>query len=108
MFNYPFNTNLYFFSAIQSAKMSTTNPSMSTDVSEDGLTQPIKEKVQRGRLATMRSHNRPKQNASRPDKHNVARLLAHYASAKTSKTDASLPPNYLSDNKTKRKTKQSQ
>jgi hypothetical protein len=108
MFNYSFNTNLYFFCAIQSTKIPTTHTSTSTDVSEDGLTQPVKKKVQRGRFPTTRSHNLPKRNASRPDKHNVAPLLADYASAKTSKTSASLPSISLGDNKTKSKTKQSQ
>jgi hypothetical protein len=77
------NANLYFFSAIQFTKMLTKNPSTSTDVSEDGLTQPVKKKVQRGRLSITRSQDRPKQNASRPNKHNIAPLLADYASAKT-------------------------
>jgi hypothetical protein len=88
--------------------MPTTNPSASTDVSEDSLTQPLKEKVQRGRLPTTRSQNRPTRNASRPDNHNVAPLLADYVSDNTSKTAASLPPIYLGDNKTKSKTNQSQ
>jgi hypothetical protein len=79
-----------------------------TDDSEDGLTHPTKKKVQRGRLSITRSQDRTKWNASRPDKHNVAPLLAEYASAKTSKTAASLPPISLSDNKTKCKTTQSQ
>jgi hypothetical protein len=108
MFNYPFNNNIYFFSAIQSTKMLTTNPSTNTDVTEDGLTQPVKKKVQRGRFPTARSQNRPKRNASRPDKHGAAPLLVDYASAKTSKTVASLPPISLGYNKNKIKTKQSQ
>jgi hypothetical protein len=108
VFNQPFNTNLYLFSAIQFTKMPTKNPSTSTDSGEDGLTQPVKKKVQRGRLSITRSQDRPKRNASRPDKHNVAPLLAEYASAKTSKTAASLPPISLGANKTKSKTKQSQ
>jgi hypothetical protein len=103
--NYPFNTNLYFFSDIQSTKMPTKDPSTSTDVIEDGLTQPVKKKVQRRRLPITRSKDRPKRNASRPDKHNVAPLLADCAPAKTSKTAASLPPISLGDNKTKSKAK---
>jgi hypothetical protein len=87
--------------------MPTKNPSTNTDVSEDGLTHPIKKKVQRGRLPTTRSQYRPKHNASKPDQHNVALLLDEYASGKTSKTAASLPPISLGDNKTKSKTKQS-
>jgi hypothetical protein len=97
----------FIFFCYQSINMPTTNPSTSTDVSEDGLTQPVKKKVQRGRLPTTRSHNRPKWNNSRPDKHNVAPLLADYAT-KTLKTVASLPPISIGDNKTKIKTKQSQ
>jgi hypothetical protein len=88
--------------------MPTKNPSTSTDASEDGMTQPAKKKVQRGRLTMVRSQDRPKCNSSRPDNHNVAPLLADYASAKISKTAASLQPISLGVNKTKRKTKQSQ
>jgi hypothetical protein len=108
IFKYHVNTNLYLFSAIQSTKMLTTIPSTDTDVTEDGLLQPVKKKVQRGILPTTRSHNRSKQNASRPGKHNVAPLLTDYASAKTSKTAVSLPPISLSYTKNKSKTKQSQ
>jgi hypothetical protein len=107
VFNQPFNTNLYFFSAIQFTKIPTKNPSNSTNVSEDGLTQPVKKKVQMGRLSITRSQDRPKHNASRPNKHNAAPLLAEYASAKNLKTAASLPHISLGDNKTKSKTNQS-
>jgi hypothetical protein len=108
VFNYPSHTKLYLFSAIQSTKMPTKNTSTSTDVGEDGLTQNVKKNLQRGRLPIMRSHDCPKRNASRPNKHHVAPLLADYASAKTLKTDASLLPISLGNNKTKSKTKQSQ
>jgi hypothetical protein len=81
--------------------MPTKNPSTSTDVSEDGSTQTVKKKLQMGRLSTTRSQDHPKRNASRPDNHNVAPLLAEYASDKTSKTVASLPLISLGDNKTK-------
>jgi hypothetical protein len=108
VFNQPLNTNLYLFSAIQLTKMPTKNPSTSTNGSEDGLTQPVKKKVQRGILSITRSQDRPKRNAPRPDKHNAAPLLAKYASAKTSKTAVSLPPISLRDNNTKSKTNQSQ
>jgi hypothetical protein len=64
--------------------------------------------VQRGRLPTARSHNRPKWNASRTDKHEFTPLLDDYASAKTSKTAASLQPISLGYNKNKSKTKNSQ
>jgi hypothetical protein len=84
------------------------NPSNNTDGSEDGLTQPAKKNVQRGRSWITRSQDHPKRNASGPDKHNVVPLMADYASAKTSKTAASLPPISLGDNKTKCKTNQSQ
>jgi hypothetical protein len=99
---------IFIFFAIQFTKMPTENPSTSTNGSEDGLTEPVKKKLQRGRLSIARSQDPPKRNASRPDKHNVAPLLAEYASAKTSRTAASLPPIYLGDNKTKSKTNQSQ
>jgi hypothetical protein len=46
----------------------------------------------------------PKQNATKPDKHNVAPLLAEYASATTSKTAVYLPPISLRDNNTKHST----
>jgi hypothetical protein len=88
--------------------MPTTIPSTDTDGTEDGSPQPVKKKVQRGRLPTTRSQNHPKRNASRPNKHDVAPLLVDYASAKTSKTDASLPPISLGYNKNKINTKQSQ
>jgi hypothetical protein len=81
MLNYPFNTNLYFFSAIQSTKMPIKNPSTSTDITKDSLTQHVKKKVQRGRLPTTRNQNRSKQNAYTPDKHDASPLLADYASA---------------------------
>jgi hypothetical protein len=107
VFNQPFNNN-HFFPAIQFTKMPTKNPYNSTDGSEDGLTQPAKKKVQRGRLSITRSQYRPKWNASRPDKHNAAPFLAKYASAKILKTAASLTPISLGDNKTKCKTNHSQ
>jgi hypothetical protein len=107
VFNQPFNTNIYVFPAIQFTKMPTKNPSNSADGSEDGLTQPAKKKVQRGRSLITRSQDLPKRNASRPDKHNVAPLLAEYALANISKTAASLTPISLGDNKTKCKTNQS-
>jgi hypothetical protein len=88
--------------------MPTKNPSTSTDGSEDGSTQPVKRKLQRGKLSTTRSQERPKWNASRPDQHNVAPLLAEYASAKTSKTAASLQLVSLGGNKTKSNINQSQ
>jgi hypothetical protein len=58
---------------------------------DDSSAKPGKKKVQRGRVTT-RSQDRPKSNASRPDKHDDSPLLVGCASAKTSKTDASLPP----------------
>jgi hypothetical protein len=88
--------------------MPTKHPPTVTDGTEDGLTQPVKKKVQRVRLSTKTSIDRPKRHAAKPDKHNVAPLLAEYASAKTSKTAVSLPPIYLGDNKTKRSTDPSQ
>jgi hypothetical protein len=52
----------------------------------------VKKKIERGRLSTTTTNDRPKLNAIKPDKHNVAPLLAEYASATISKTAASLPP----------------
>jgi hypothetical protein len=84
--------------------MSTKHPPTGTDGTEDVLTQPIKKKVQRGRLSTTTSKNIPKRHAAKPDNHNDAPLLVDYASAKTSKTAVSMPPLYIGDNKTKRST----
>jgi hypothetical protein len=58
-------------------------PPIGTNGTEDGLTQPVKKKVQRGILSTTTRKDRPKRHAAKPDKHNVAPLLAEYASAKT-------------------------
>jgi hypothetical protein len=57
-------------------------------------------------VPTKRSQDHPKQNASRPDKHDVSPLHVGYASANTSKTVASLPP--ISPVYNKNKTKPSQ
>jgi hypothetical protein len=109
VFNQSFYTNLFIFGPIQLIKMPTKNHSSSTNGSKDDSTaQPVKKKLQRGRLSTTRSQDRPKHNASRPDKHNVAPLLVEYASAKTSKTAPSLPPISLGDSKTKSNISQSQ
>jgi hypothetical protein len=88
--------------------MPTKHPPTGTGGTEDGLTQPVNKKVQRGILSTTTSIDCPKRHAAKPDKHNVAPLLAEYASAKTSKTTVSLPPISLGDNKTRRITDPSQ
>jgi hypothetical protein len=88
--------------------MPTKIPSTDTDGTEYSSPQPVKKKMPRGRLSTTRSHNRPKRNASMPDKHDAAPLLADYASSETSKTAAPLPPISLGYNKNKSKTKQAQ
>jgi hypothetical protein len=43
-------------------------------------------------LSTTTTNDRPKRNVAKPDRQNVAPLLAEYASATLSKTAASLPP----------------
>jgi hypothetical protein len=64
------------------------------------VSQHVKKKIQRGRLWTTTSKDRPKRHTTKPDKHNVAPLLAEYASATTSKTAVSMPPISLRDNNT--------
>jgi hypothetical protein len=66
-------------------------PSVAGDTG-DGLSQHVKKKVERGRLSTTTTNDRPKRNVTKPDRQNVAPLLAGYASATISKTAASLPP----------------
>jgi hypothetical protein len=68
----------------------------------------LRRRCKEGRLPTTRIQNRPKRNASRPDKHDGAPLLDDYDSAKTSTTAAYLPPISLGYNKNKRKNNQSQ
>jgi hypothetical protein len=83
--------------------MPTKHPPSGTDITEDGLSQHVKKKIERGRLSTT-TNDRPKRNATKPDKHNVAPLLAEYASATISKTATSLPPISLRYNNTKHST----
>jgi hypothetical protein len=85
-------------------KISATN----TDDTEDASSQPGKKKMQRVIFPTTRRQNRLKRHALRPDKHDVSPLLADNASAKTSKSAASLQPISLGYNNNKSKTKQSQ
>jgi hypothetical protein len=66
-------------------------PSVAADTG-DGLSRPVKKKVEKGRLSTTTTNDRPKQNVTKPDSQNVAPLLAEYASATISRTAASLPP----------------
>jgi hypothetical protein len=88
--------------------MPTKNPVNATEHTDHASSKPDKKKVQRGRVPTTRSQDRPKQNASRPAKHDASPLLASYASAKTSKSVDSLPPISPVYNKNKNKTKPSQ
>jgi hypothetical protein len=100
-----FTLQYYFFvCSIQFAQMPTKHPPSGTDGTEDGLSQHVKKKLERGRLSTTTSNNHHKLNATKPDNHNVAPLLDEYASETISKTAASLPPIYLRDNNTKHST----
>jgi hypothetical protein len=72
--------------------MPTKHPPSDTDGTEDGLSQHVKKKIERGRLSTTTTNDRPKRNATKPEKQNFATLLAEYASATISKIAASLPP----------------
>jgi hypothetical protein len=62
------------------------------DDSGDGISRPVKKKLERGRLSTTTTSDRPKRQVIKPDKENPSPLLAGYASAKMSKTAALLPP----------------
>jgi hypothetical protein len=95
---------LFIFCSIQFAQMPTKHPPSGTDSTEDGLSQHVKKKLERGRLSMTTSNDRPKRNATKPDKHNVAPLLAEYASVTISKTAASRPPISLRDNNNKHST----
>jgi hypothetical protein len=72
--------------------MPTKHPPSVTNDTEDGLSQHVKKKVERGRLSTTTTNDRPKRNVTKIDRQNIAPLLAEYASATISKTAASLPP----------------
>jgi hypothetical protein len=72
--------------------MPTKHPPSVADNTGDGLSQHVKNKVERVRLSTKTTNDRPKQNVTKPDRQNVAPLLAEYASATISKIAASLPP----------------
>jgi hypothetical protein len=72
--------------------MPTKHPPSIADDTGDGLSQHVKKKVERGRLSTTTTNDRPKRKVTKPDRQNVAPLLAAYASATISKTAASLPP----------------
>jgi hypothetical protein len=61
VFYLPFNTDFNFVVCpIQFTKMPTKHPPIGTDGIEDGLTQHVKKKVQKGRLSTTKSKDRPK------------------------------------------------
>jgi hypothetical protein len=72
--------------------MPTKHPPSVADDSGDGVSQPVKKKVERGRLSTTTTNDRPKRNVTKPDRQNLSPLLAGYASATISKTAAFLPP----------------
>jgi hypothetical protein len=84
--------------------MPTKHPPSGTDGTEYGLSQHVKKKIERGIFSTTTTNDRPKQNATKPEKHNVAPLLVEYASATISKTSASLPAVSLRNNNTKHST----
>jgi hypothetical protein len=84
--------------------MPTKHPPSGTDGTGDGLSQHVKKELERVRLSTTTSNDCPQQNATKPDKHNVAPLLVEYASATISKTSASLPPISLRENNTEHST----
>jgi hypothetical protein len=95
---------IFFFcrSSLQDAEQ---NPVNATEHTDHASSKPDNKKVQIGRVpTTTTSQDLPKWNASRPDKHDASPLLAGYASAKTSKTDVSIPP---VSNQNKYKTKPS-
>jgi hypothetical protein len=71
--------------------MPTKCPPSVADETGDGLSQHVKKKVERGRLSTTTTNDRPKQNVTKPDRQNVAPLLVEYASPTISKTATSLP-----------------
>jgi hypothetical protein len=87
--------------SIQFAQMPAKHPPSGTGGTEGGLSQHVKKKLERGRLSTTTRNDRPKLNATKPDKNNVAPLLEEYVSAAISKTAASLPPLSLRYNNTK-------
>jgi hypothetical protein len=68
--------------------MPTKHPPIVADDTEDGMSQYVKKKLERGILSTTTTKDRPKRNVTKPDRQNVAPLLAEYASATISKTAA--------------------
>jgi hypothetical protein len=72
--------------------MLTKHPASVADDSGDGVSQPVKKKVERGRLSMTTTNDLPKRNVTKPDRQNLSPLLAGYASATISKTAAFLPP----------------
>jgi hypothetical protein len=72
--------------------MTTKHPPSVADDTGDGVSQHVKKKVERGRLSTTTTNDRPKRNVTKSDRQNLSPLLAGYASATISKTAASLPP----------------
>jgi hypothetical protein len=82
--------------------MPTKHPPSVTDDSGDGVSQPMKKKIERGRLSTTATNDHPKRNVTKPNKQNLSPLLPGYASATISKTAAFLPPFDDGVNKTKK------
>jgi hypothetical protein len=66
-------------------------PSVGDD-SGDGMSQPVRGKIERGRLSTTTTSDRLKRQITKPDKQNPSPFLVGCASAKMSKTAALLPP----------------
>jgi hypothetical protein len=72
--------------------MPTKHPPSVADDSGDGVSHPVKKKIERGRLSTTTTNDCPNQNVTKPDKQNLSPLLVGYASATISKNAAFLPP----------------
>jgi hypothetical protein len=82
--------------------MPTKHLSSVADDSGDGVSQPVKKNIERGRLSTTTTNDRPNRNVTKPDNQNISPLLVGYASATISKTAAFLPPFDDGVNKTKK------
>jgi hypothetical protein len=78
--------------SIQFSQMQTKHPPSVANDTEDGLSQHVTKKVERGRFSTTTTNDRPTRNVTKTDRQNPAPLLVEYASATISKTAASLPP----------------
>jgi hypothetical protein len=72
--------------------MPTKHPPSGDDDSGHGMSQPVGKKIERGRLSTTTTSDRPKQQVTKPDKQHISPLFAGYASATMSKSAAFLSP----------------